>query len=217
MNRDTLTFSEGMWELPQQRDFHLDTASEGSYYFSTAEESLRKLPDYVKVLACVTFPEDLTIEEFMDLMRRVGSSELETPGLINWIGIRARKDGQEIYPLCGMKPFYANDADRMGTINESYPAYSIYGMSRPVDTVSAVEEHFKSLLQYSIDRQKEGVGLLPESELGEEYYDAVKDYIDENGIRTYGCSITAAPQQLLELLQDGTVCAVSIQDAWVAF
>jgi len=217
MERGRLSVQAGMWEFPEEQDFYLDTASEGAYYFSTAEKSLEKLPDYVKVLAYITFPEDLSVDEFMMLLRRVGSAELEIPGLINWIGIRAQKDGQDIYPLCGMKPFYANDGEQLGRINEYYPAYSIYGMDRPVDTASAVKEHFKSLLQYSIDQQKEGKGILPEGELAGTYYETVMEYINTNGIYVYGCSMTAAPAQLLELLRDGTVCAVSIQDVWIAF
>lgn len=212
-----LTLPEGIWDYPEAGNFHLDADAEGSYYFTTAEESLKKLPDYVTVRAYVTFPEDLDMEGFMSLFRRVGSAERETPGQINWIGVRVQTDGEDIYPLCGMKPFYANDNGRLGDINAFYPCFSVFGLKEPMGSSAAVTEHFKSLLQYSIDQVDQGTGILPESSLGEAYYQTALNYVEENGVYTYGCSMTATPQQFLDLMHDGTISTVFIQDAWIRF
>lgn len=215
--RGELKLPEGIWEYPEIWNFKLDNTDAGSGYFNTAGKALQNLPEYVMVRAYVTFPEDLNMEEVMAIFRRVGSSKLENPGILNWIGIRAQADGADIYPLCGMKPFWSYDHGSLGNINETYPFLSVWDAQRPVASSEAISEHFLSLLRYSIDQAEQGTGIFPESDLGDVYYRTVLDYIMKNGIYSYGCSITATPQQFLELMEDGTVSAVSIQDVWLTF
>lgn len=210
-----LAIPEGMWEYAQPYYFCLDGMLSDTDQFSAAKEALHKMPEYVMVRAYVTFPEDLDMEGVMAVVRRVGSSKLDTPGVTNWIGIRAQKDGEDIYPLCGMKPFYANDAERFGEINESYPFFSLFDLKKPVASSEAITQHFKSILNYSMDQTEKGSGLLPESGLGTSYYQAVLDYVEENGVYAYGCSITTTSKQMLELMDDGTVSAVFLDDAWI--
>lgn len=215
--RGELTLPEGIWEYPEIWNFKLDDSQAGSGYFSTARNALENLPEYVMVRAYVTFPEDLDMEAVMALFRRIGSSKLDNPGILNWIGIRAKTNGEDVYPLCGMKPFWSYDSGKLGTINDTYPYLSVFDAQRPVASSAAISEHFQSLLRYSIDRAEQGMGIWPDSSLRESYYETVLEYVMENGMYSYGCSITATPEQFLELLEDGTVCAVSIQDAWLTF
>ena len=49
------------------------------------------------------------------------------------------------------------------------------------------------------------------------YYEAVLDYVEENGVYAYGCTVTASPKQLLFLLNEGYACNLTIRDAWIGF
>lgn len=169
----------------------------------SVRDSLEALPEYVKVYMAVSFPEDLTMEELIQF-----SDSLEG-GNMGWAGIRNSPVKKQRYPLCGMTPF-GNGVIRED-INDAYPFFEIKEQERTPDSL---EQHFISLLQYSADREAEGRGT---GKTGEEYYREVLEYVEENGVKCYGCFITASPQTVLELLDGGIISQAWPMDALIDF
>lgn len=158
-------------------------------------EKLAALPDYVEVEAAVSFAEDMNMEELLAF-----DEENEGAGII-WIGIRSCPEDVQRAPLVGMAPF-AGGVIREG-INDDYPYFEIKGEERSAENLEA---HFKSLLQFMKDQEakEKGVGYPN----GSDYYDFVLDYVENNGVESYGCYMKASPEFYLELLDSGIASQV---------
>ena len=170
---------------------------------SAIRKRLSQLPEYVKVYAAVSFPEDLTMEELVDF-----SDNLQD-GTVGWVGIRHVEEDRQMLPLCGMQLF-ANGVVREG-INDDYPMFEIKLSQWTGDDF---RQHFQSLLKYLADWSDEdkeiGVNMGP-------YCESVLAYVEENGVYSYGCYLTASPQTILNLLDSGEITQVYMEDAWLDF
>jgi len=186
--------------------------AQGSYPTYTMSEEhkaevyaqLKALPDYVQVHVAATFAEDMTMEELAAFERTL------TDGYITWVGIRNAPKDRQRYPLCGMSPF-SGGIVREG-INEVYPFFEIKGENR---TAENLEQHFKSLLRYSFDREEAGKGAGGAGD--KYYYEEVLAYVEEQGIASYGCYLAAKPSEILALLDSGMFTQVWPDDAWIDF
>lgn len=207
LRRGELEFPDGFWRYASIGLFSRD--SYPSYEMSEVtkqsyREKLETLPDYVRVRAAVSFPEDLNMEQLMEF-----AGSLEDAG-IEWIGIRNAPEDKQALPLCGMKPYmggYIYDQ-----INEFYPDFDV---KRSNFTPEALETHFKSLLRFSQDQVDAGTGIDVGNNLYEEYYAGVLDYVEENGVMTYGCYVVCNAKQLLDMLDSGTASQIWPVDAWI--
>ena len=159
------------------------------------------LPEYVEVLAAVSFPEDLTMEELIALQE-----QLEDDHIV-WAGIRRCGDDRQRYPLAGIKPFIGGLV--MDSVNEYYPYFDVKSQRT---TPEALEQHFQSLLQYLVDFTETNGAIGYET--GETYRETL-DYVAEHGVHSYGAFIIGSPQTFLELWENGTASQIWIQDAWI--
>jgi len=222
----TVELSKNTLSLPVDfMDYSFKNFFTESYKEKSAELSnrhartiLNQLPEYVRVYVCAAFPEDISLQAAaqinIDFLRtdRAQNSRME------WIAIRGCDSDQELYPLCGIIPDgYIFNPD----VNETYTCLSMAnkGLNR-----LNLDQHFKSLLQYSIDRLEEGRGIIPPSEqttteqdaeANEDYYQNVLDYVNENGVYAMGCYLTASPKTILQMLDYGMLSYVKIIDAWI--
>lgn len=180
-------------------------------------EKLAQLPEYVSLEAAITFPEDLDMAQLEEFYREYGVTTLDPPRLrIVWVGIRnspatsVDTEAGRIGPirLCGMDPF-TGGTGFLG-VDEVYPNFSNHW---EYPHGEALENHFKSLLRYSSDQcaKNEGVPVW----FGKDYYQTVLEYVEENGVMSYGTVVVASPQVLLELLDHGVISYVSLLDAWI--
>lgn len=179
-----------------------DLESCRSYYF----KYLPPLPDYVKITADIAFPEKLSMEqllEFKALLESMGSDP-DRPSVITWVGIC---NGQTW--VCGMKPFTHNTGEDP---SEEYPYLRDPQMC---DSAENLEQHFKSLLKFSQDQIDLGREIVTNDETTW-YYDAALDYVEENGVYTYGCKIVTTPQILLELMERDIITFVNVLDYWIS-
>lgn len=168
-------------------------------------EGLSALPDYICVSAAVSFSEDMTMEQLLEF------SNTLKEGHIYWVGIRNAPENMQRLPLCGMAPF-AGGIIREG-INDDYPFFEIKSESQ---TAENLESHFKSLLQFMDDRLSEGTAVGTwKSE--DPYFQEVLQYVEENGVCSYGCYISAPAQVFLELLENNIISQVYPEDAWIDF
>lgn len=207
LRRGELEFPDGFWRYASVGYFDRDSYPSYPMSESTQQyyrEKLEALPDYVRVRAAVSFPEDLTMEQLMEF-----AGSLENAG-IEWIGIRNAPEDQQCYPLCGMKPYmggYIYDQ-----VNEFYPMFDV----KSVDfTPEALETHFKSLLRFSQDQIDAGTGIDVGYNYYAEYYAGVLEYVEENGVMTYGCYVVCDAAQLLQMLDNGTASQIWPIDAWI--
>ena len=168
----------------------------------STRENLAALPAYVKVRAAVSFPDDISMEELIDFS--------ETDGLlVLWSGIRVNEEGQQMLP-CGMDPFSGGLV--VTGINDTYPAFCINGEA---GTAENLIQHFKSLLRYSADQVENGTGIEARTDNGKSYYETALDYVEENGVKSYGCVVSASPQVLIALLDARIITQIYPMEAWI--
>lgn len=163
---------------------------------------LEELPSYIQVEAAVSFSRDLSMEEFCEFLNRNYYYKL------TWVPIRCFEPTGEWTPSCGMSP------RRDGLVyNGLYTDYPYFNLSLSGEEPAQLEQHFISLLEYSADRLEEGRGIIPYDDPN--LYRAILDYVDENGIYTYGCVVYGSPEALLKIMEDEDVCYISLTDAWL--
>lgn len=209
LEKDELTFATGfirmesinIFERASYPVYSLDAMAKTGIY-----SKLSDLPDYVTITAAVSFAEDKSMEDLVDLQNRLENA------YIGWTGIRNSPENEQLLPLCGMDP-YGSGTYRKG-YDDRYPCLDSKSM---VATAQNLEEHFTSLLRYSADQVAKGEGIPEYGHSGDCYYTEVLDYVEENGIYSYGCYITGSPKAILALLDSGEITQAWVEDAWINF
>ena len=170
------------------------------------ETMLRELPEYITVEAAAWFPEDLTMEQVVQL--EMGYSYGE-PGLdIQWLAIRCCEQSQEEQmPTLGFSTQYGGHRD----LNDQYPQLNFDGFE---EDGSHMEMHFKSLLQFSQDQAEQGLGVSYTNKDGSIFQTAL-DYVEQQGVKTYACLVSGSPSAILQLLENGVVGSLKLTDGWV--
>lgn len=100
---------------------------------------------------------------------------------------------------------------------EKYPEFQFEGMrnvsgSTPLEVQMAkiYETHFTSLLKYLVDRHQAVDAILP---MGINYdYESALNYIQENGISTYGVLLYGEADDLLDLYESGIIMTFDIEN-----
>ena len=202
-----LEFSDGFWSYNSVNIFDRATYpfyDQDEEFDRNTLQRLQELPSYIQVLAAVSFPEDLSMEQLIQL-----NDSLEDGGIL-WVGIRNSPTDEQRLPLCGMKPFAGGVV--MDELNEYYPAFDI---KTDQITPELLEDHFQALLTYSRDFIVSSGFEEPAPVLGTYYYDETLAYIEENGVSSYGAYIIASPQTFLDLWNNGTASQIWMRDAWI--
>lgn len=168
-------------------------------------EKLEQLPEYITVTVAVSFPEDKSMEELLAFR-----DSLEN-GSIGWAGIRTALDTEQLLPLCGMNPFGGGVV--RSEINDHYPSFDLTTDSITPENLAA---HFQALLQFSADQVTAGTGIDERYTIHESYYTQALEYVEENGVYSYGCYVTASPAAILALIESGAVSQVWIEDIWIS-
>lgn len=179
-----------------------------THYRETSIERLSVLPEYVTVKALAFFPEDLTMEQVQELIFKYNYDDRNGVA-VKWVGVRnAPKDSEGTTLACG---FSTSPGGTLADLNAFYPEL---GLLHTKEDGSHMEEHFKSLLRFSADQLDKDRGL-PIGTLTGNYYRDVLDYVEENGVLSYGCLVTGTPEGLLSMLEDGTASTLILTDGWI--
>lgn len=181
-------------------DLHISHINERS------RETLTALPEYIQVLASVTFSEDLSMKQLKKLVDDVSKSDAR----VLWAILRTGEPSEYVYP-CGI-PLTEYESEHYQPDFWKDTAYPSLFPERGTWTHKTMEEHVLSSLQFSADQVRKGTGIVPEGET-EEYYDQVIQYLQDNGIKAYGCYILTTPDVLLELMENGTAAYTYLVDA----
>jgi hypothetical protein len=205
LDKSFYDYSTGLYDFSGRRLPDYDSPEWDARVNSEINDHIRhrleELPDYFLVEAKISFKQDITMEELFALRNKFYLMR------VNWIGIRHTAPTNEWTPLCGMSPFGAGSV-----FDGIYQDYLYFDRSSIREPAQA-EQHFKSLLQYSSDQIKVGRGIIHDGNA--EFYNEVLNYVEENGVKSYGILVTASPDLLLELMQEDIVEAISFVDIWI--
>lgn len=193
------TFFQGNNKLPQEMIVH---------YLEESVERLSQLPAFVTVKAMVFFPDDLTMEQLQKLIFQYNYDAGNGVSL-KWVGVRnAPKDAQDAPFAIG---FSTDPSGDLSLLEDVYPEI---GLLHTNEDGSHMEAHFKSLLRFSADQLDNGRGI-PIVTLEGNHYRDVLDYVEKNGVLSYGCLVTGSPEGLLSLLEDGIASTLILTDGWI--
>ncbi len=180
------------------------------------EEAVKKLsglPDAMKIRAAVSFDETKNMEELVKFMKKYDTYYLYCPVVVEgWGGYwgfapeiigydRTDCYDTQKYPYLDIHQYYeTSDQD---TIDEQIPA-KVY------------EKHMESMIRYLMD-QEDFLEIfdsdVPGKNLLNPYkYQTALDYIQQNGVKSYGTVVYGTKQELLEMLEDASVDGVYMLD-----
>lgn len=208
------TIEKGELHLPMGLLSHVpvNIFDRATYPFYAAEEGrqqtiydkLSDLPQYVTVVAAVSFLEDQSMEEVLTFQDSL------MDGHVGWTAIRTGPLDEQMLPLCGM------NLSQWGTPRgEANQYYACLDTKSVEITPENLETHFQSLLRFSADQVAQGIGIPKESRMGQCYYTDVRNYVEEHGIYSYGCYVSGTPETFLALIESGSVSQVWIEDIWI--
>ena len=209
------TIDKGVLDIPQGvlRHCSINIFDRATYPFYPAPENWKKnvteklaqLPEYITVTVAVSFPEDKSMEELLAFHDSLKN------GSIGWVGIRTAPGTEQLLPLCGMNPFGGGVV--RSEINAHYPSFDLTTDSITSENLAA---HFQALLQFSVDQVSAGTGIDERYTVHKSYYTQALEYVEENGVYSYGCYVSASPAAILTLIENGAVSQVRIQDIWIS-
>ena len=209
LNQNTLTVSQQLTEY-SRKSYYFTRWRDLTYapdpeYIAEMSTLLQELPSYIKLEAAITFSDDLSREALLEFHDRWCP---DPERAITWAAVRGFEPNGEWTHYCGFDPAFHGGAGYNGLFID-YPHFNLGTGEHP----RQLEQHFKSLLQYTIDRVEEGKGIVHYDD--PDIYQNILDYVNENGVYTYGCIVTASPEALLELMQDSDVCYIYLSDGWI--
>lgn len=175
-------------------------------------DHIKKLSPVAYTSSYITFEEDLSMDRLREL-------EYKYPDIkIAWAGIRTSEPEQAVANLTGFSLEFEAGSDNPD--KEKYPAFNFLdwtlGKSEQSSTSSiwaeGYELHYKSLLKYLIDR-KEAVDTLFYNNLKTDYYQESLDYVEENGVKTYGVLVYANAEDLMEVIENEAIRTIELDRA----
>lgn len=170
------------------------------------KEFLNTLPEYIQILASITFSEDQTMDQLCKLKR----TNIRTTRFL-WAVLRNAPEA-EYFGRCGVDLTLHQNEQYSPSFwrNSDYPHLFF-------DTDwngTYLEQHVTSMLRFSSDQFRAGTGFSPSGE-DNSFYQTTLDYMDESGIYSYGAYVIATPSALLEMLEDGTAAYIELIDAQI--
>lgn len=169
-------------------------------------EELNNLPNSANVEACLSFKEDINLNAIKDFRDKY---ELN----ITYVPIKTSEEYSNYY--YGFEPNGTGIVFEEDTYdNKKYPYLelaNVYNESSNIDEVEAWITHFKSMLKYMNDNKSFNEAIDNYAE-----YDLVLNYVEENGVKSFGVVAMTSPETLLKIMNEGFVEKISILDVKVS-
>lgn len=169
----------------------------------------------------IRFEKDLTMAELYDLEQKYPNITFE------WAGIRTEASVEGPNDLIGIQLLRSNGGSGLlgdKKIASDYPGFFLLDWlvspeartdhQTPVEA-RAYERHYKSLLQYVIDRE-EAVGALERRPYKHKFYEEALAYAEEQGVKTYGVLVFGEARDLLELIDGEDIKGLDFNQALVS-
>ncbi len=171
----------------------------------TARASLQELPDHIQMEAYISLAQDWSMEELEAFQKAV---ETDTGGM-GWVAVRNAPLSEQM-SLTGFQAYGSGLI--YDDLDAAYPYYEIHEHADE-PTAKVWTEHFKSLLRYSVDhrefydRIQGGIGNHGEK------CERVLEYVEQNGVKTYGFVYYGTPKDLLRVLEYEGVEGIHVSDS----
>ena len=206
--KNDLRIPAGFWDYTGDNPFNCK-GSFSERRNKVSVSSLGAYPDYVNVLAAVTFKEDIPANDLEKM--NTGLSSPENLRLI-WAAVRTSSEDSGAFPVCGVSltgypgivsDAFGNDSEYPYLLNKKY--------------TEQLETHFQSMLRFMADRQEQDRGILPEYGAAASYYADALEYVETNGVMAYGGFFIGSPSALLALYESGKISSITLCDAWINY
>ena len=214
LDLDSYYFNTRTEDLYLSSDYYADPSEETKdaepfdmreMWSANTADVLSQLPEYIRLKAVVHFPEDLSMEQFQQLLFKYNYDAREGVSVL-WSAVRVGGEHTSGFPI-GFAIHSYNGYE----LNETYPEFFIDSFD---PDGSHMAQHFQSLLRFQSDQAAKDRGPFFRNAAGE-YSAYVLDYVEEHGVNTYACLVSATPQGLQNMLDDGTASHVILMDGWI--
>lgn len=173
---------------------------------------MKKLSPVAYTSSYLTFQEDLTMDELRDIQFKYSDVNFI------WAGIRTSNPNEPVYDITGFSLDFGNDRRPINNPDEErYPAFNFLEWVASKSGISSntsmwakgYEIHYKTILKYMIDR-KEATDVLFYNNLNTEFYQSSLDYVEENGVKTFGVLVYANAEDIIELIENEMIKTVEL-------
>lgn len=171
---------------------------------------LKNLPDYVNTKVIVSFKEDLSISNVLNTLKDIDLSN-------NWIAVRCFPLDTQNPPLTG---FVAHGTGAVfseeGFDTKKYPYFDLgwADFNNVEITPEILEIHFKSMLRYMADNKEfDKTDILFSN--SNSFYKEALDYVEKNGVKSYGMIVSGKPSEILKLRENPMVEQIYIDDLFL--
>lgn len=175
-------------------------------------DHIKKLNSVSYVSAYITFEDDLTMKELDELIKNY-NEKID----FEWAGIRTGSSEKAIHYLSGFNPDYNVFVCSDSADNKKYPYMQLIDWFKHPEDYSrndwsgAYTKHYISLLKYMNDRQN-AVKTLDLNETKVDYYKIALNYVQKNGVKTYGVLVYGEAGDLLKLINNEKIKDVELDD-----
>lgn len=227
LKKGQLQVPQGFWKVPAWYDLYPNFASMSEdwvyYQMDVLKERMEVLPPYLLLSAYVTFREDISVLELLEFRDKFteGNAITAPQNTVLWMAVRHEDPSGESGTLCGMSA--GGSAILAPEMNKTYPCFDDHAAYKETNQLSVVEsirakileERFVSLLRYSDDQLQKGRGIGVSGE--EDYYQNAIAYVEENGVKVYGCYIVATPQRICEMMDWENIGCIVADQIWIDY
>ncbi len=189
----------GFREEPSQTGIIRDVES--------ARAVLEKLPEYIRLEAYISLRQDWDMEEFAAFREKLEQGQ--GGAWVGWTAVRTAPEGTQLFPLAGFQAdtggYILNEVDAL------YPYYEII-LHEDEPMAKVFSEHFKSLLRYIAGNADFYDGVMGYQILDGE----MLEYVEKNGVNTYGFVCYGTPQEILRVLEEPDVEGIYVSDSSIS-
>lgn len=171
---------------------------------------VRELPSTSYISAWVRFSKDLNMKELYEIKQKYNDIDFK------WIAVRtAKKQGQQLMGFSASLNYGPNSEL---VDEEKYPGFQLvdtmdiknHGMSHNELEGFRYEMHLTSLMKYLVDHNEAVNALVGNTKAYD--YESALDYVEKDGISTYGALIYGEADDLLELYESGIIMTFDIDN-----
>lgn len=168
--------------------------------------NVKELPKGSVISSYISFKKDLSLDELKSLEKKYNFTS-------NWIAIRTTDSNT--YTKIGFDPTGTGVIIENGTLSEEdYPCFELGNEEYDNGySTEILETHFKSLLKYMSSREDFLNAFFNVNNISSTIYSEALNYIESNGINTYGILLYTDVDTFLNLIQDENVYTIFIDNA----
>lgn len=204
------------------RYLNFDTIRMPDWFDETdIQEQKQRVMDHVSQLSPVSytsswisFDRDLSMEELHELQLSYRDIDFL------WAGVRIADPDEPVHDLLGFMTRSGGKTTVDRPNPEKYPAFDFLewlvdpvGFDRDARHLEprGYELHFKDLLKYSIDR-KDAINVLQHRPNSHKHYEKALDYVEANGVKTYGVLAYANAEDLIEFVENEQILTLELNN-----